>query len=501
MSTSTSTTTPKDTSISTSSLSKLSLKNEVPLLKNDGSNFQNWKFRTLLVLTSKGLKDAIDGKETDLMKINDAMCQIALTIEEEPLSTVINAGTVNEAWRALCERYEGKGIQKVAYLLRTLFRSTLSDTESMEPQINKMLQIARTIKSLEHDISDAFLAIAIVISLPPSYEMIQAFLMAQDTLTVENVKIRILAEESRQKEVEPQNAFLARFQNKPINKKLTSNNNDESTKRKRKPKKICDVCGKPHLGECRYKKAEEKPKPKEEKAPTKGEEIVAKIAREEYLQQPVHLFMAHEEVQQQNILKRWVVDSGASSPMSSNRKWFKNYKSFDEPVKIRLGDNSYILAYGEGQINIELKVGSTKIPVIVQKVLYSPDVHGNLLSVRKLTLKGFSITFDSDDVCRIYDQKKSLIGIAHFKNNLYLLDTTTDIPEQLKITNVQADVDLDDTDLANVTAKVAKAQPTSKADAKTWHRCLGHISVESVLKMVRKNMVTGMSIISEKDSR
>jgi hypothetical protein len=37
---------------------------DVPLLKNDGSNFQTWKHRTELVLLSCGLMPIVNGTET-----------------------------------------------------------------------------------------------------------------------------------------------------------------------------------------------------------------------------------------------------------------------------------------------------------------------------------------------------------------------------------------------------------------------------------------------------
>jgi hypothetical protein len=38
---------------------------DVPLLKNDGSNFQMWKHRTELVLLSRGLMQIVNGTEKE----------------------------------------------------------------------------------------------------------------------------------------------------------------------------------------------------------------------------------------------------------------------------------------------------------------------------------------------------------------------------------------------------------------------------------------------------
>jgi GAG-pre-integrase domain len=47
---------------------------------------------------------------------------------------------------------------------------------------------------------------------------------------------------------------------------------------------------------------------------------------------------------------------------------------------------------------------------------------------------------------------------------------------------------------ANATALVAHGS-SSKADALTWHRHLGHLNVDAILKMVRKGMVQGMELV------
>ncbi|OSX61490.1 hypothetical protein POSPLADRAFT_1119507, partial [Postia placenta MAD-698-R-SB12] len=39
---------------------------------------------------------------------------------------------------------------------------------------------------------------------------------------------------------------------------------------------------------------------------------------------------------------------------------------------------------------------------------------------------------------------------------------------------------------------------TSRVDLETWHRRLGHISVDSVLKMVKSGMAKGMAIVGDK---
>ena len=51
----------------------------------------------------------------------EAHAQIALTLSDEPLNTVFHTQMAKQAWDSLMTRYEGKGEQKIAYLISELF--------------------------------------------------------------------------------------------------------------------------------------------------------------------------------------------------------------------------------------------------------------------------------------------------------------------------------------------------------------------------------------------
>ena len=56
--------------------------------------------------------------------------------------------SAKDIWDKLHARYEGKGKQTVAYLIRELFRAILSDESTLEPQLNAMRQKAYILHSL-----------------------------------------------------------------------------------------------------------------------------------------------------------------------------------------------------------------------------------------------------------------------------------------------------------------------------------------------------------------
>ena len=185
---------------------------DIPALENDGSNFQTWKFRIQTVLEMRELLGYIDGSVTDpgasevvkhaeyLQQDKAARAQLTLTLSDEPLSSVLYAKTAKETWDKLHARYEGTGKQTIAFLIGELFRGTLSDEMPLETQLNAMRQKAFILASLGQALDDSLVAVAMVLSLPPSYSVLRTILMSTssklDTDTV--VNSGLTEEKSRQ---------------------------------------------------------------------------------------------------------------------------------------------------------------------------------------------------------------------------------------------------------------------------------------------------------------
>ncbi|POM58679.1 Pol protein putative [Phytophthora palmivora] len=80
----------------------------------------------------------------------------------------------------------------------------------------------------------------------------------------------------------------------------------------------------------------------------------------------------------------WLVDSGASSHMTSVRDKFVSMKYLKTPVRINIADGTKIGAVATGTVSLKLMDGTT---VSLSYVLYIPEVEGSLISVSKLVEK------------------------------------------------------------------------------------------------------------------
>jgi hypothetical protein len=425
----------------------------------------------------------------------EARAQICLTLKDEPLNGVLHVATSKEAWDKLCERYEGKGKQTQAYLIGKLFWSTFLDESPLEPQLNAMRHKAHVLSSLGLKLEDALVAIAMVISLPESYSTLKTILMStEDKLLPDAVIAQVLIEEKSRKN--PAHMALLAHGGKGKGKR------DQKGDKERKKCSYCKMKG--HIrDECRRLKAAEN---KEQKTSTsekekKDGELTAKVAT--IAEQPaetesLHLFVANALTQRLSLLVKWIIDSGASSPMSSQRNWFHMYWDITPPKKVWLGDERYILATGIGQLHLEMSLGGgKKCLTIIRTAYYVPNLSGNLISVSYLTKRGYSVNFNNSQ-CRIFTKSSELCGVAQDIDNLYILNAKPVIPEHAYISRMMSEMnessDLEPSTLETVF--VAKTKK-SKATLGIWHRRLGHIALDAVKQLSSHNMVTGMEIGSD----
>ena len=483
---------------------------DIDKLDNKGTNFTVWKYRISRILIQRGLWRIVAGVEPCpdssqdptgyadwLSRDEDAVTQITLTLSDEPLSGVMHLDTSVEVWDKLTSTYEGKGKQTVASLIGELFRDTLSDESPLQPQLDAMLHKKHLLATLGQPLDDSLVAIAMVISLPPTYSTLRTILMSSDTtLSTDKVVTSVLDQEKLLATEVKHSAFAARLSKgapKPDSK-------SGGGKKPKSDKPKCAHCKK--LGhkkeECRKLKAELEARAKSETTNTnKGGDLNAKVARTQDGDTVLRTFVANAiEAGEDSLSARWLVDSGASAHMSSERHKFCSYRKLASPKRVWLGDERYILAVGEGSMYLDLDGHAS--PILIQRVFHVPNLHGNLLSVSRLAAGGYTVKFVEDGCHFVDDGSASTVGTASLQDGLYVLNGQTSTPEHAHVAALDPQQLHDDFDPGvtpeDLNAFVANA---SKASVDVWHSRLAHLSVDAVLRMVRKGMVNGMSIIGE----
>ena len=153
------------------------------------------------------------------------------------------------------------------------------------------------------------------------------------------------------------------------------------------------------------------------------------IAEQPAKSESLHLFVANALTEWSNLLIKWIIDLGASSPMSLHCSWFHMYQDISPQKKVWLGNKHYILATGIGQLCLKMDLGGGKKGLtIIWTAYYMPNLSRNLISISYLTKQGYSVNFN-DSGCHIFSKDGELCGLAKDVDNLYILNAKPVIPE------------------------------------------------------------------------
>ncbi|XP_053957838.1 uncharacterized protein LOC128862996 [Anastrepha ludens] len=96
--------------------------------------------------------------------------------------------------------------------------------------------------------------------------------------------------------------------------------------------------------------------------------------------------------------------------MSSNKNNFTNFKEISKTLSLANSDTANIA--GIGNVRVVINEEGKEAPIKFEQVMYVPDLRTNLLSVSKITEKGFEVIFKRD--------KALIIEKVHSRQQIFL---------------------------------------------------------------------------------
>lgn len=421
------------------------------ITKLNNENYQVWKFKVELLLIKEDLWDQVnsDVPQNEEMRAqwvkndNKARAIIGLLVEDSQLLHIRKATTAKEVWNALKNYHEKSTLTSKVYLLRQICNLKLSEDGCMETHVNTMLGLVEKLTALGEELVDHLIVAMLLSSLPESYgTLITALESRSETeLTLDLVKGKLLDEYKRRKGV------AGVVQNGDSALKVTQNRgiNDD---------KECFFCKKSgHFKKDCRKYAKWK----------SGREKSNQVSENDGNSSSI-CFCVRDDKKNQ---AAWFVDSGSTSHMTSNRNFFIDFTPKNQgEVAVANGKMLKVLGIGSGEIKC-LNENNKEITVTLKDVLYVPKLEENLISVKRLTEKGFRVNFDKDK-CQII---KGNVMIAHavLSSNLYAV-----VGPQKAMA-------------------VIDNQHTQNCQH-TWHRRFGHRHMDVIHRLKKENLVTGIDI-------
>jgi transposase InsO family protein len=146
--------------------------------------------------------------------------------------------------------------------------------------------------------------------------------------------------------------------------------------------------------------------------------------------------------------KRWIVDSGATSHMTSDRRLFTELEYCSGQVQVANGEDVDIKGIGKVKLHGDFSL---------KDVLWVPSLNVSLISVPSLTKEGFKVLFDKTKVKAIKDDKEKIIGQMISGHYRYVKEEAC--------------------------LKAAEKERTREKCVHEWHQILAHRNLQDIKKM------------------
>ena len=503
---------------------------ETKIANLNRDNFSTWKFQMKMHLIGKDLWDIVTGteelpfeatpdeKEHFRKRNNKALSQICMHVEENLQIYLRGCSTGKEAWDILAGHFEEKTLSKKIFYRRKLYSIRLSNSTTMESHINAIRNIADHLDSLDNPISEDDLVMILLSSLSEDYNNLLTTLetLREDQLTWNYVRDRLITEYQRRKPTRStpkpvtsqDGALLAgnyhnqggnnrgrnsnhnnnnnRNNNRNNNNNANNNRNNNNTRnnngnnnnnrnnqnnnngQNQQPRFTmqCHNCREVgHLSrDCPNNNRNQN---NAGGGGARGFSATASTFNPDVQPtfSPEFALRAGDESD-----NTWWIDSGATSHMNPDRDEFTSYAEFKEPIAVNLADDSFLLAPGSGSVPIRIyDVNQERnIDLVLENVLYVPDMQNKLFSIPAVTAKEGSVVLKKDSCWMEIGDRSFQIGTKYGK--LYQLNN----------------VPIEQSCFLGVHGK-----PLS-----LWHQRFGHLNCNDVKLLHDQNLVTGMSLSS-----
>lgn len=371
--------------------------------KLNWKNYINWSFKIETLMKREDCWSSITTEcpvvaaEKALWMKADAKALniIVLCVENSQLIHVRRAKTSKEAWDSLKKYHQKSTLSSKVRLLRKICKSELKKDGDLEAHLQEMFEAFDELVQMGSQLDDNTLVYLLLSSLNEDYDAIITALEGRDenTLTTEIVRAKLMEEYEKKKKVTipVDSALQVSHQHKPMGyrkpfvKKNYAPNRDIS-------QITCFECGqKGHYSTSCTKKG-----PSQANVAIESKEVAFTTSK--------------------SFNDGWFVDSGASSHICNDISKFLNLnESIKEQIIVASGE--ILQSEGRGKAQMVVPMGANSRIIPMYEVMYVPKAQCNLLSVKKLTTKGFKVCFELNKCEIVLDGE--IIATANVCGDLY----------------------------------------------------------------------------------
>eukprot|EP00963_Diacronema_lutheri_P005048 scaffold370_cov349-Pavlova_lutheri.AAC.33 len=340
--------------------------------KLNSENFPIWKHRMKALLITKGVGDAITNKDSEHSE--KALALMCLCVSNEYVDLVANSESAQHAWTMLEDMHAGQTVARRLTLRKELTGLTKKPEESMMSYIIRGKQICTNLRAIDGSVTDIHLIDAILSGLPEEYANKVEMLTTLGETHMLKIQNQLLQAESA------------------ITVRETSRGQVAFATQNRRPRFTCSYCGRSGHGceKCWYLNGLP---PHLQRKSTNDADDEEKVALVSY---------ALECGNASSLGDIWIVDSGATAHVCTQREAFTSVTQEVTPQSILVGNGEVVLAKETGTValggNVELR-----------NVLYCPELKVNLISVPKLMERRCNVYFENGE-CAVWGGKQKILS-------------------------------------------------------------------------------------------
>ena len=431
----------------------------------DGTgHFGMWQSEILDALFNQGLDIAIEKEkpeeieEKEWRTLNRLACgTIRSCLSREQKYVFSKETSANKLWTGLEEKFLKKNCQNRLNMKKRLFRFTYVPGTTLSDHITNFNQLITDLMNLDVTFEDEDLALMLLGSLPEEFEHLETTLLhGKAEVSLSEVSSALYSYELRRKDKQNSRDGAA----EALVTRGRSQNQRKGTRRRSKSRARLS---KDECAFCREKGHWKKDCPKLKGRPDK-EKAVADSNVSECIDQNSDFSLA---VMPTGHSSTWLLDSGCSHHMTSNREWFFDFKEKEGGV-VYTADETTLATNGVGSIRLRNQDGSIRI---LTDVRYVPELKKNLISVGVLESMGYKVSA-YNGVMKIISGALVLVKGIRKNNNLYYYQGNA-------VVGVAAVASSDDREL-----KVTRL----------WHMRLGHAGEKSLNLLMNQGLLKGASV-------
>ncbi|KAJ9535587.1 hypothetical protein OSB04_un001276 [Centaurea solstitialis] len=483
------------------------------LEKFEGQDFRRWQKKMHFLLTTLkvayvlstpmpeiGDDDTLGSSRKKLKwEDDDYICRghILNGMSNSLFDVYQNVKSAKELWDSLESKYMAEDASSKKFLVSNLMNYKMVDTRSVMEQFHELLRILGQFVQYDLKMDEAISVAMIIDKLPPSWKEYKHTLKHnKEELSLVQLGSHLRIEESLR---------TWDFDNNPKGKNGvgsssvnmvendgTKNTNQFKNKRKykgvddkssnKKPKMVCWKCGKSgHFKkDCRVRKVNKEAGPSGTKdvGPSGSKDPGKQQGQNFNLVQNFncvqhYVSVISEACYMQDDDVAWWVDSGATSHVCKDLRWFKVCQPIEDGSFVKMGNVATEPIKGLGSVLLYFTSGKC---VCLDNVLYVPGIRKNLLSEIVMNKCGYKQVLESDKY--ILSRHGAFVGFGYVCNNM-----------------IRLNIDYSSYDFSVCMMSSSSSYNLSKSEL--WHARLGHVHYKRLKDMSKMSLIPAFDLNNE----